>query len=152
MVKSLWPDEPLILVAAPDFRKPPLRRLTPTSASVPFGESSQATSGRCCGLALALAVRPVLRGRQPSGQAWCRACSGGRSFLVSFKRLPGENVILSLEALPLGSAHWCYMRCFWPRLWAQVSLRVSGLLSHFKRGFYSMTGNFSHRVISELAN
>lgn len=62
-LKSLWRAEPLIPVAAADFRKPPLGRLAAGSASVPFGRSSQAASGRCCGLALALAVQPVLRGQ-----------------------------------------------------------------------------------------
>lgn len=56
-------------------------------------------------------------------------------FSLSFRRLPVENVILSLEALALGSAArqiplgepTCVTRgSAGPQLWSQVSLQISG--------------------------
>lgn len=91
----------------------------------------------------------------PVGRPGVRRVHAALLFLLSFRRLPVENVILSLEALAFGSATrqiplgepTCVT---WGS--AGPQLRISGLVNCFKRGFYSMTGNFSHHVISELAN
>lgn len=97
----------------------------------------------------------------PVGRPGVRRVHTALLFSLSFRRLPVENVILSLEALALGSATRqiplsepaCVTRgSAGPQLWPQVSLWISGLVSRFRRGFYSMAENFSHHLISELAN
>lgn len=69
----------------------------------------------------------------PAGRLGVGRVHAALLFLLSFRRLPVENVILSLEALALGSAaararsaaHLCYARRCWP---AAEGLRAGGLL------------------------
>lgn len=84
-------------------------------------------------------------------------------FSLSFRRRPVENVILSLEAFflavpPASSRSAClpacrlgYVRWCWPAL-GTGSAEGLQAMSCFERDFYNITGNFSHHVISELAN
>lgn len=60
---SLWLDGLLVPWAATDVRKPPLKRLAPGSVPVPPVRNFAAFFGRCPGLPVALATRPVLRGQ-----------------------------------------------------------------------------------------
>lgn len=54
--------------------------------------------------------------------------------------------------VPRRQLAWVTLGRAGPQLWLQVLLRISRPVSRSKRGFYGVTGNFSHHIISELAN
>lgn len=127
---------------------------------VPSFRNFAAFFGRGQAPPVALATLPALGGRVPSGQAWCQM-GVWLVFSRCLRRLSVKNAILSggpslLAALPASfcsaylphGLHKAVLATapgtgFTADLWVREPLQ---------KGFYSMTGNFSHHVISELAN